>query len=59
MLKDDSLSGYPASDRLYEPLGSVRLVFVSQLRQHIPGSKSVHFQIRHCDTKLDFETEEA
>lgn len=48
-LRTDSFVGYPNSDRLYEPLGSIRVAHIEKLLPYKEGSKEVHFEMKEGD----------
>jgi hypothetical protein len=58
-LKQDCLVGYPSSQKLYEPLGSVRIPQIKNLAHLIEGGKEVHFTMRGDQCWMRFDTSEA
>lgn len=58
-LKRDILVGYPSSDRLYEPYGSVRMTKINNLADLIHDGKEVHFTVQGDRVWMEFDTSEA
>jgi hypothetical protein len=60
VLTQDSITAYPTSDELYEPLGGVRLNDIRDVAPaHIHGKHAVAFKAKGNTVLLEFETEEA
>jgi hypothetical protein len=58
-LKKDILVGYPSSDRLYEPYGSLRMIDMENLAELIHGGKEVHYTMHGDQCWMEFDTSEA
>jgi sterol 3beta-glucosyltransferase len=57
-LTSNSITAYPSSTELYEPLGGARLVDIDDV-QLSPHEKSIHFRVKGKKYSMQFETEEA
>lgn len=59
VLTNHTITAYPSSDELYEPLGGVRLSDVRNVSPHrLHGKECVSFRVRGRNCYLEFETEE-